>query len=248
MNLDVRVAFVEPLPEDDFFTVEALARADNVAKSDPANVTDRQLRMIASYNLQDAQFHARKRAEARAAAAVPAAVARTTAASKPRVKSTQEHAAELDEWFNAVLQFLNADVKDQKAGNEAIDHLLKVKGDDQALTVLPILQALRASNKRNKARTESIELLQAETRRLESLLVLADQRVKKLEASTTRGVPGVRWAGTHEAGHEYHEGELVSRSGLWLCTAPSTKATPGSNPSDWKLVVHRKLVPTDDGR
>jgi hypothetical protein len=61
-----------------------------------------------------------------------------------------------------------------------------------------------------------------------------------------RGVPNVRWAGTYEAGHEYQAGELCTRGGLWLCTADTTSAAPGSDPSAWKLVVSRKMVPSDD--
>lgn len=72
-------------------------------------------------------------------------------------------------------------------------------------------------------------------------------RVAVLENVAAKSVAGVRWAGTYEAGATYHSGELVTKTGLWLALKTTT-AAPGSDSTAWRLIVHRKLVPTDDGR
>lgn len=50
--------------------------------------------------------------------------------------------------------------------------------------------------------------------------------------------PSVTWAGTWESAHSYEPGELVSKSGLWLCLK-RTDAMPGTAPDDWRLILHR---------
>ena len=57
-------------------------------------------------------------------------------------------------------------------------------------------------------------------------------RINVLEA---RPVKGVSWAGVFTPDQIYAEGELVTRSGLWLALK-STAATPGSDPTCWKLI------------
>lgn len=96
---------------------------------------------------------------------------------------------------------------------------------------------------------KEIKTLKAENCNLKEFAIASEMRVKSMEANTTtRGVGNVRWAGVYEPAATYHSGELVTRSGLWLCTATSTSATPGSDPSAWTLIVHRKLVPRTDER
>lgn len=87
--------------------------------------------------------------------------------------------------------------------------------------------------------------LRAEIRRLESLLVLADGRIRALEAKATKSVSGVTWAGTFTPGATYSRGELVTKTGLWLALKTTT-ATPGTDPASWRLIVHRKLVSSGD--
>ena len=68
-----------------------------------------------------------------------------------------------------------------------------------------------------------------------------------LEATMAdRGGVGVKWGGKYEPGRRYYEGELVQKNGLWLCTTTETTSTPGTSLTDWKLIVHRRLVPHDD--
>ena len=49
--------------------------------------------------------------------------------------------------------------------------------------------------------------------------------------------PALSYGGVYEQGVTYREGTLVTRSGsLWLCLR-ETRATPGSDPEKWRLVV-----------
>jgi hypothetical protein len=57
-------------------------------------------------------------------------------------------------------------------------------------------------------------------------------------------VSGVKWAGVFESGSTYHEGELVTKSGLWLCKATTT-AAPGTDPDAWVLVCRRTKTKDD---
>src|SRR5262245_18844362 len=69
-----------------------------------------------------------------------------------------------------------------------------------------------------------------------------DARLDALEAAVKeKRVTGVRWAGPYEAGKTYYAGELCQRSGRWICLVPETTAAPGSSPTVWRLVVHRKV-------
>jgi hypothetical protein len=84
-------------------------------------------------------------------------------------------------------------------------------------------------------------------RRLETENNALRARVTELEANKSNRVTGVSWAGPHQSGATYRSGELVQKNGLWLCITKETTAAPGTAPADWRLVVHRKLVPkTDD--
>jgi hypothetical protein len=57
-------------------------------------------------------------------------------------------------------------------------------------------------------------------------------RIASLEAR-----PVLKYGGVFEQGASYQEGVLVTRSGsLWLCLR-ETRATPGSDPEKWRLVV-----------
>jgi hypothetical protein len=81
---------------------------------------------------------------------------------------------------------------------------------------------------------------------MDARLNSAAERLDALEAAAkTKSTPGVRWAGAYESGRKYFGGELTQRNGLWLCLAEETTAAPGSS-TDWRLVVHRKLVPRDE--
>jgi hypothetical protein len=65
-------------------------------------------------------------------------------------------------------------------------------------------------------------------------------RICALEARPTS--PGIKWAGVHEPGREYAEGELATRSGsLWLATQ-RTSQTPGMDPHSWRLIVKQGHV------
>ena len=66
------------------------------------------------------------------------------------------------------------------------------------------------------------------------------------KGASGRGVTGVRWAGTHEVGREYRSGELVTRGGLWLCKSEKTTTQPGSDPTQWTLIVHRAKLKGDE--
>jgi len=50
-----------------------------------------------------------------------------------------------------------------------------------------------------------------------------------------RPTTGVRWAGVYTPDAIYREGDLVTRSGLWLALH-ATGATPGHDPTCWKLI------------
>jgi hypothetical protein len=63
--------YPERLPDDDLFSVAQLCRAEELAKADPASLTDRQINMTATYAFDDAIVIARKRDAARAQAAAP---------------------------------------------------------------------------------------------------------------------------------------------------------------------------------
>jgi len=105
-----------------------------------------------------------------------------------------------------------------------------------------IANLLRETNERISA---LIEWRDGLNQRAETLAT----KVAALEAAREkRGTPNVSWAGTHEVNKRYFEGELCSRNGLWLCVAGETTTTPGTAPADWKLVVHRKLIPTKDNQ
>ncbi|HYT69701.1 MAG TPA: hypothetical protein VEL51_24995 [Vicinamibacterales bacterium] len=59
--------------------------------------------------------------------------------------------------------------------------------------------------------------------------------VARLKALEDR--PALTYAGVFEHGVAYREGALVTRSGsLWLALH-DTRATPGSDPEKWRLVV-----------
>jgi hypothetical protein len=66
------------------FGVAQIMEAGMQAQRDPANLTDRQLEIIAAYAYADAQDFARQRAEARAKAAAPPPVAPSRPAAAPR--------------------------------------------------------------------------------------------------------------------------------------------------------------------
>lgn len=103
---------------------------------------------------------------------------------------------------------------------------------------------------RNEKKRERLEREFDDIAKLRINLEMLLQRFNELEqrvggANTkgaTRGVGGVTWAGVYEANHAYHSGELVTRDGLWLCTADTTTTRPGSDPTAWKLIVHRSKV------
>jgi hypothetical protein len=80
---------------------------------------------------------------------------------------------------------------------------------------------------------------------MDARLTAHADRLDALEAANAKSVTGVRWAGAYESGRKYFGGELTQRNGLWLCLAEETTAAPGSS-TDWRLIVHRKLVPRDE--
>jgi len=57
-------------------------------------------------------------------------------------------------------------------------------------------------------------------------------RIAALEQHPTTGV---KWAGVYTPDAIYREGDLTTRSGLWLALK-STAASPGSDPTCWKLI------------
>jgi hypothetical protein len=93
---------------------------------------------------------------------------------------------------------------------------------------------------------EKREILESRTTVLETELTALRTRLAEVEAQKSEQVfPG--WTGPHAPGRRYRPGELTQRNGVWCCTR-ETESTPGSDPSCWRLFVHRKLVPTDDDR
>lgn len=63
-----------------------------------------------------------------------------------------------------------------------------------------------------------------------------EQKVAALQQRTA--APGVKWAGVHERGRQYDEGELVTHDGsLWLSLRTVNLSRPGKDPNAWRLVV-----------
>jgi hypothetical protein len=70
---------------------------------------------------------------------------------------------------------------------------------------------------------------------------LVKDRFEALEARIAHleSRPLQKWAGIHIAGVQYAEASMVTRSGsLWVSTAATT-TTPGTEGSDWRLVVKK---------
>jgi hypothetical protein len=86
-----------------------------------------------------------------------------------------------------------------------------------------------------RANRERREVLAAQLARLEGLLILADQRIKNLEANNTT-TRGAQWGGEHEPGRQYRSGEFVRRKdAIWLCTADTT--TSPERGENWDLIM-----------
>jgi hypothetical protein len=82
-----------------------------------------------------------------------------------------------------------------------------------------------------------INELSTANRGLQARLTGVEGALAELRA---KGVSGIRWAGTYEAGSTYREGELVTKGGVWACTCATTTAPPGSDPTSWRLIVRAK--------
>jgi hypothetical protein len=69
------------------------------------------------------------------------------------------------------------------------------------------------------------------------------QKVADLETKTvTAGVSSsISYEGVYQSHREYLPGQLVTRKGLWLCTAP-TSFMPQAMPGAWKLICKERGV------
>lgn len=68
-------------------------------------------------------------------------------------------------------------------------------------------------------------------RRLDAL----EQRLTSLEAR-----PAVKFAGVHQDGQSYSAGDMVQRSGLWVCKVDGTVGKPGEDYNGWSLVLKQR--------
>ena len=63
-----------------------------------------------------------------------------------------------------------------------------------------------------------------------------DPLAARIAVLEQRPTGGVKWAGIHEPDRVYAEGDLCTRGGsLWLALH-ATAATPGHDPTCWKLI------------
>jgi hypothetical protein len=205
MNLNIPL--IDRVPDDDqSFGIAQITQADALAKRDPGRLTDRQLRILATYDYDGAQVAARQRAEARAKAAAPA----PAAPKKPAAAKTRQYLIAGEE--------LSAFAKRAPHAPTPISLFVEL---------LSLIKEMRDEERGKR------EVVEAQVRRVDSLLVLYEARIKSLETNTS-SIEST-FAGEYEQGRSYQPGEVVKRKGTpWLCTK-ATAAAPGMAPTDWEL-------------
>jgi len=219
MTKELYVPTVNRCPDNDLsFGVPQIVAASEQAQRDPANLTDRQLEIIASYAYADAQDFARQRAEARAKAAAPPPVPAAAVASAKPARSGPR-------------------VPRLEDGCFSTPERMEAWASANAMCFVPVLMWERFLAKDRSKRED----LEAEVRRLEALVVLQDRRIQHLE--TNGAARGLSWAGDHEHGRAYRAGEFCKRVGsVWVATRDTSEA-PGMSPTDWELVFKGQTRP-----
>jgi hypothetical protein len=208
--------YIEPLPEHASISIPEMCEAGEQWRRNPAQTSDRQLQILSTYDRDMAATGWARREKAREAEYLK----QFEAPPAPPPAAVQP---------NAVV----CPTEDDLASAEK----LETWAEKHAVAAVPVLLWQRFV----AAAREKRENLEAQVSRLESLAVLNENRLTELEHQKAKaGVNNVRWAGVHEPGATYREGELVSRNGLWLCKAATTTATPGGDPDSWQLIVRAK--------
>lgn len=85
-----------------------------------------------------------------------------------------------------------------------------------------VMRLLASMNARNKERNTRLT-----------------EHAARITALEARPQGGPEYAGVFEDGKTYRPGQLVTKRGLWLCTADTTLA-PGTAPTCWKLVCKER--------
>ena len=103
-----------------------------------------------------------------------------------------------------------------------------------------LLGAVMGEMLRLAKRLAGVETHDAESNKritaLETHIAALEARVVGLEQEKKKGVGLARWAGVHESGRRYQQGELTTRSGnIWIATR-DTDETPGFAPEHWTLI------------
>jgi hypothetical protein len=208
---------ITPLPATFGIATKDLFAIETLAKTAPHELTDHDLRVLATFDGDDfATAAARRREEARYLKQFeePAPV---QAPSAPAASTLSYAGVAWDDWDSV----------------KAWVHKNRAHGTPLWLWENACSAMVTAHQKANK------RLLLLE-RDLAELQVRVDVTAANLTANATKGVSGAVWGGVWEANHTYKSGEIVTHGGnLWICTCAATAVSPGSDPVSWKLILRR---------